>query len=87
MSEPTTDDAVLAAVTKMLKARSKTMGTALKRDHEEQLREQRQLDEGTLERAYWHAGYVSALRDVLRMITRGDTTWPIVMEPDQSSSS
>lgn len=26
--------------------------------------EQRQLDEGTAERAYWHYGYLTALRDV-----------------------
>ena len=30
--------------------------------------EQRHLDEGTAERAYWHYGYLSALQDVLRLI-------------------
>jgi hypothetical protein len=30
--------------------------------------EQRHLDEGTAERAYWHYGYLSALQDVARLI-------------------
>jgi hypothetical protein len=34
--------------------------------------EQRHLDEGTRERAYWHYGYVSALQDVLRLLATGD---------------
>jgi hypothetical protein len=34
--------------------------------------EQRHLDEGTRERAYWHYGYVSALQDILRFLATGD---------------
>jgi len=34
--------------------------------------EQRHLDEGTPERAYWHYGYVTALQDVLRLLATGD---------------
>lgn len=30
--------------------------------------EQRHLDQGSDERTYWHHGYASALRDVLRII-------------------
>lgn len=30
--------------------------------------EQKHLDEGTAERAYWHYGYLSALQDVLRIV-------------------
>jgi hypothetical protein len=30
--------------------------------------EQKHLDEGTAERAYWHYGYLSALQDVLRTV-------------------
>jgi hypothetical protein len=30
--------------------------------------EQRHLDHGSDERTYWHYGYASALRDVLRII-------------------
>lgn len=35
----------------------------------EALKEQKHLDEGTSERAYWHAGYMQALQDV-RKISR-----------------
>ncbi len=34
------------------------------------VRQQRHLDEGTVERAYWHYGYMVALRDVLRLWRR-----------------
>lgn len=37
-------------------------------DQEKPRKEQRHLDTGTDERAYWHHGYASALKDVLRMI-------------------
>jgi hypothetical protein len=30
--------------------------------------EQRHLDEGTPERAYWHLGYLCALRDVVKLL-------------------
>jgi len=32
------------------------------------MRDQRHLDAGTDERAYWHHGYASALKDALRII-------------------
>ena len=38
----------------------------LARDHPE-CGEQRHLDGGTTERAYWHYGYMMALKDVLRL--------------------
>jgi hypothetical protein len=31
--------------------------------------EQKHLDEGTRERAYWHYGYMVGLRDMLRFLT------------------
>jgi hypothetical protein len=34
--------------------------------------EQRHLDAETSERAYWHHGYVSALQDVLKLLTTGN---------------
>jgi len=34
--------------------------------------EQKHLDEGTAERAYWHHGYLSALQDVLRFISSAE---------------
>jgi hypothetical protein len=36
-------------------------------------RSQKHLDPGTLEQAYWHYGYVCALRDVLAVINRVST--------------
>jgi hypothetical protein len=33
-------------------------------------REQKHLDAGTVERAYWHYGYLCALRDVITVISR-----------------
>jgi hypothetical protein len=32
-------------------------------------KDQRHLDEGTIERVYWHFGYVCATRDFLAMLT------------------
>ncbi len=32
-------------------------------------KEQKHLDHGTVERAYWHYGYLSALRDILRLLS------------------
>lgn len=31
---------------------------------------QKQLDEGTIEQAYWHYGYLCALRDMQSMVRR-----------------
>jgi N-methylhydantoinase A/oxoprolinase/acetone carboxylase beta subunit len=80
------DTAVLTAVTKMLASRSKRMADALERDCRDQLSKQKHLDEGSSARAYWHAGYVAALRDALRMIERREDEWPIALEVEQSSS-
>jgi hypothetical protein len=32
--------------------------------------EQKHLEEGSRERAYWHYGYAAALRDVIELMTR-----------------
>ena len=40
----------------------------LRANHPEVKAEQAHLDEGTPERAYWHAGYSSALTDILRLL-------------------
>jgi hypothetical protein len=39
------------------------------RENQEVLRAQRHLDEDSSERAYWHAGYASALADVLNLLS------------------
>ncbi len=31
--------------------------------------EQKHLDEGSAERAYWHYGYLSALRDIIKLMS------------------
>lgn len=36
--------------------------------------EQRHLEEGTQERAYWHYGYAMALKDVLRALDHSGET-------------
>lgn len=42
----------------------------LEKEHPNVFREQRHLDKGTTERAYWHYGYSAALRDVAKLIDR-----------------
>jgi hypothetical protein len=61
----------------MLELRSRTMGDALASDFGEALKGGKHLDEGTSERAYWHAGYVTAMRDALRMIQERVGEYPI----------
>jgi len=39
------------------------------------LKTQKHLDEGSSERAYWHAGYASALADIVRLVE--STSGPI----------
>ena len=39
-------------------------------DHASELAKQKHLDAGSSERLYWHAGYASALRDVLAKIQK-----------------
>jgi hypothetical protein len=38
------------------------------------LKEQRHLDSGTAEQAYWHYGYAMALRDVLELLKSPSTS-------------
>jgi hypothetical protein len=62
------DSRVLVILTKMLEMQSKNMGETLA-DFGEQLKGGEGLDDNTFDRAYWHAGYVAAMRDVLQTIT------------------
>ena len=48
-----------------LRERVKQLMDWLQREAPECLTEQRHLDHGTSERAYWHYGYLTAIRDVL----------------------
>ena len=41
----------------------------LAEDHSDDLATRAYLDEGTVERAYWHAGYAVAMSDAIRFLT------------------
>jgi hypothetical protein len=72
----TSDSDVLAAVTKMLEEGTSNLGASVTREFGAQLNANRHLDEGTPERAYWHAGYVAAMKTVLNKIRERVTDWP-----------
>lgn len=42
----------------------------LAEEHGAQVQDAKHLDEGTTERAYWHLGYLTALRDALRLLQK-----------------
>lgn len=46
----------------------------LRVNHPDVFEEQKHLDAGSVERAYWHYGYTVALGDVLRFLER-DEVW------------
>lgn len=48
-------------------ARADALREWLEREHPECSQEQRHLIDGSPERAYWHHGYLMALRDVLNL--------------------
>jgi hypothetical protein len=43
----------------------------LNENHRAVFNDQKHLDEGTPERAYWHYGYMVALRDILKLMEDG----------------
>ena len=47
----------------------------LETHHPETFTEQKHTQEGTSERAYWHHGYMMALRDSLAMLERVAKEW------------
>ncbi len=47
--------------------RIKTIKDWLMLEHPDIFHEQKHLDEGTTERAYWHYGYLVALKDILNL--------------------
>lgn len=44
----------------------------LKNEHPKIFEEQKHLDKGSVERAYWHYGYAMCLRDVLNQLPKSD---------------
>lgn len=61
MTQPNAD-------TDMLRERIDDTFEFLSKDHPEIFHEQKHLDAGTIERAYWHYGYMAALRDIERQM-------------------
>lgn len=53
--------------------RERDLNEWLRKTAPESFSEQKHCEEGTQERAYWHYGYMVALRDVMRLM-RGDST-------------
>ena len=47
--------------------------------------EQKHLNEDSQERAYWHFGYLAALKDVMRLLAEVDGTTRKYDRPDSSS--
>jgi hypothetical protein len=52
----------------------------------EALTQQMHLDESTQERIYWHYGYMTALRDVLRLLTNSEAPSRKSYSVDNSNS-
>lgn len=48
--------------------------------------EQKHLEEGSQERVYWHYGYMTALRDVVRLMN-GQNTFTITDHNEDTSTS
>ena len=78
-----TDSEVLHGVTEALRFRSDLIGKALREDHGELLTRNLHLDEGTSERAYWHAGHVAGLLTALDWIERRMTPGDDAMDGDE----
>jgi hypothetical protein len=49
--------------------------------------EQRHLDEGSQERVYWHYGYLVALKDMMRFLTREEASSRKSYKQDTTNSS
>ncbi len=56
------------SVSAMARTRAEGMRDWIKENASTCVSEQKHLDEGTTERAYWHYGYLSALSDILRLM-------------------
>lgn len=62
-----------ATIIKKLAERAAGQALWLSDNHPEVTVEQKHLDEGSAERAYWHYGYMVALRDVLKLLDHPET--------------
>lgn len=69
-----------------IEKRAADLADWLKENAPECASEQKHLDEGTEARAYWHYGYLTALRDVVRLMTSESRPTQISGSADTSSS-
>lgn len=75
---PVTETRNIEFVRAKLSKRVKSTGQWLRKNAPNCFQEQKHLEEGTAERAYWHYGYMAAIEDVLNLLSRsrnnGDTS-------------
>ena len=57
------------SVSATINIRAKGLKDWIRENATECCTEQKHLDEGSAERAYWHHGYFSALRDILKLMS------------------
>lgn len=57
------------SLTAIARQRAENLTSWLKENAPQCFREQKHLDAGSAERAYWHYGYLSALRDIITLIS------------------
>jgi hypothetical protein len=56
-------------VSTIARMRAKGLRQWLRENAPSCIQEQKHLDEGSAERAYWHYGYLSALQDILKLMS------------------
>ena len=66
-------DDLTTRFTEKLRCRMEELRKQLLSQHAEVFTDQKHTIEGSVERTYWHYGYMVALRDILRLI-EGDAT-------------
>ena len=69
-----------------IEARKKDLADWLAQNAPQCAAEQKHLEEGSQERAYWHYGYLVALRDVMRLMVGEDRPNQKYGKPDISNS-
>lgn len=55
-----------------IEKRPEVLASWLKTENLERFLQQRHLEEGSQERLYWHYGYMTALKDILRLLMGND---------------
>lgn len=72
MRAPVSDEG--STLTEVVEGRVRNLEVWLSQNASYCADEQRHLDEGSRERAYWHYGYATALRDLLNALKRSPKT-------------